>query len=412
MSSSSDDDDASTQHSIDNHADSCAPPPPLKVATEPPEGDDFVDNYTIEDEHNSLSQQIVHYVGGYVQQEHWVACKATLVFHAGALTAKSVVTNKAAMEQYCLKTYQRLVASLDANFFSDNARNFFLHSFKKKDQPMTAHALFRNYNDSRCHMRSAIIPLLPRNFSSMPSGKGFHETFNNIFVNAFHNDLVQLKGVSMEEAMQSLPPPLWEYKKRPWYYGLCVKVFRKDPQLAPDVKEVLSDKTNKTVSRAKLKRNRQYRCNSHFSSPSYSSSNQSSAGHTSGSNKKHKSTLVNDDDDENRQQQEQEDKQIRTRLTWAKVHSAKALQVSSKVASRLGRIDELEKTLNLLDRMRKVIGEDSYKARVDTVLASLPDPSSYVNEVLAEDPEVEVIAVVNRHCNSNYDENFDLSSEE
>jgi hypothetical protein len=130
--SSDDDYDASARSSSDGNR----PLPPSEVAVEPKD-DGFVDNYFIDDEHeHSLSEQIVHYVGGYVQPEHWLACKATLVFHAGAMTSKSVVTNKAAMEQYCLRTYIALVGSLDSNFFNDNARGFFLHSFKKKDQPI------------------------------------------------------------------------------------------------------------------------------------------------------------------------------------------------------------------------------------------------------------------------------------
>ena len=364
---SDDGDDDASAHSNDNQPLI----PPLEVAAEP-EDDCFIDNYAINDEHdNSLSERIVHYVGGYVQREHWAACKATLAFHAGAITSKSVVTNKASMEQYCLTTYNSLVSSLDSTFFGDDARAFFLHSFKKKDQPMTAHALYRYYNDSRSKMRSVIIPLLPANYATMKSGKGFHETFNQVFVNAFRKELMRTKGISVEEANQVLPPPYWEYKKLPWFFGLCVKIFRKDPQLAPDVKEVMLDKSNETVSRAKLIRARQYRhrATNSLSSPSLSSSDEALP---CTSKKKQKVK---------REQVDEEDKENRTRIAWARVNSAKALQVSSKVASRLGRFDEVIKTLDILDRMRPVIGESVYTARVDAALASLPDPTSYTREI-------------------------------
>jgi hypothetical protein len=82
-----------------------------------------------------------------------------------------------------------------------------------------------------------------------------------------------------------------------------------------------------------------------------------------------------------REQVDKEDKENRTRIAWARVNSAKALQVSSKVASRLGRFDEVIKTLDILDRMRPVIGESVYTARVDAALASLPDPTSYTREI-------------------------------
>ena len=108
---SDDDDDCFSAHSSDGN---------LEVAAEP-EDDGFVDNYAINDEHeHSLSERIVHYVGGYVQQEHWVACKATLVFHAGAVTYKAMTTNKVAMETYCLRIYNSLVGSLDSEFFNDD----------------------------------------------------------------------------------------------------------------------------------------------------------------------------------------------------------------------------------------------------------------------------------------------------
>jgi predicted RNA binding protein YcfA (HicA-like mRNA interferase family) len=34
-----------------------------------------------------LKEQMVHYVGGHVMPKHSMACKATLVFHAGATVA-------------------------------------------------------------------------------------------------------------------------------------------------------------------------------------------------------------------------------------------------------------------------------------------------------------------------------------
>jgi hypothetical protein len=52
------------------------------------------------------------------------------------------------------------------------------------------------------------------------------------------------------------PPPMWEYstKRMPWFLGLAVTIFRRDPQLAPNVANVLGDVSNLPVSRAELKR--------------------------------------------------------------------------------------------------------------------------------------------------------------
>ena len=54
-----------------------------------------------------------------------------------------------------------------------------------------------------------------------------------------------------------LPPPNWEYLKSPWYFGLVVKIFRRDPQLALDVADVMTDLSNVPLSRAELKRRKQ-----------------------------------------------------------------------------------------------------------------------------------------------------------
>jgi hypothetical protein len=50
---------------------------------------------------------------------------------------------------------------------------------------------------------------------------------------------------------------MWEYTKMPWFLGLAVKIFRRDPQLAPNVADVLGDVENLPVSRAVLKRRKQ-----------------------------------------------------------------------------------------------------------------------------------------------------------
>ena len=53
------------------------------------------------------------------------------------------------------------------------------------------------------------------------------------------------------------PPPLWEFSKLPWYLGLAVKIFRRDPQLAPNVGDVMCDPANIPISRAAMKRKKQ-----------------------------------------------------------------------------------------------------------------------------------------------------------
>ena len=97
---------------------------------------------------------------------------------------------------------------------------------------------------------------------------------------------------------------------------LCVKIFMKDPQLAPDVKEGLPDKSNQTVSRAKLICCCQYRSNSHFSSHSLSSSSEEQASSSSSKCQERES------DAETRGGRSQAKQ---SRFAWVKVESAKAL---------------------------------------------------------------------------------------
>jgi len=160
----------------------------VHVAAQPMFADDeadhnsgtFVDNYNMDsggsnggDEDFTLSKKMVHYLGGHVVTEHWTACKATLVFFAGALTSKLTVMNKVGKEAACLEAYKAAIGDLDPLHFCPESISFFSHSFRKKDGAMTAEPLYRYYLDSRSKMRSLIIPLFPTTFASMKSGLGF-----------------------------------------------------------------------------------------------------------------------------------------------------------------------------------------------------------------------------------------------
>ena len=244
---------------------------------------------------------------------------------------------------------------------------------------MTAYPLYRYFSDSRRDMRAALIPLFPRNFHSMRSGKGFHDTCNDVFVAAYRRELVTAKGFTEEAASQELPPQFWEYKKIPWCFSLTVKIFRKHPQLAPDVSKVLADKSNATISRAVLKREKQLKRMVHHSSsassksafdtPVATSSVHSSCTKTSNGNMSKKIKTEPGSGSDNRS------------LVWAKVHTARAVALQSNVAKRVGKVKELEKMLDLLDRMRPVIGDIEYAKRVSDLAASMPNPSSYNTDV-------------------------------
>ena len=65
------------------------------------------------------------------------------------------------------------------------------------------------------------------------------------------------------------------------------------------------------------------------------------------------------------------------KLLWAKVLASKSQAENTNIAKRMGKMEELEKAMTLLDKMRKVIGEDNYKAKVVSVLDAFPVFSTF-----------------------------------
>ena len=202
----------------------------------------------------------------------------------------------------------------------------------------------------------------------MKSGRGFHESCNDVFVKAYRRDLMRSKKLmTEEEADGELPPYLWEYKKSPWFLALAVKIFRRDPQLAPDVSDVMLDKENIPVSRAALLRIKQEKAAAAVLVKGRRNRNGyqnggSEAGADVGSVVHIAEAIKN-----------------KRKAAWAKVQTARAMAMQSKISQRLGRFSELEKAMDLLDRMRTVIGEVQYRAKVATVAASFPEDFATFN---------------------------------
>jgi len=272
------------------------------------------------------------------------------------------------MQSACLEGYRSLVLERDPTYFGDNARVYFLASFYKKDKLMSGEPLFLYFQDSRNKMRSFLVPLLPKDLMAMKSWRGFHETCHNIVVAQFRKEYVNgtnfRLAMSQAEADQMIPPPFWEYKKPPWTFFLCVKIFRRHPQLAPNVVEVLNDIANRPESRAAMKRKAQV--------AAYEKRN-----------KQMKQIIVKQEEG-NVQHSTVADQLVIARnqkkALWAKVHMAKAMAESANVTRKLGEIDAHEKNLTLLERFRHVLGEDMYKARVQELFSSMPSPMSFADD--------------------------------
>ncbi|KAI2514371.1 hypothetical protein MHU86_264 [Fragilaria crotonensis] len=296
----------------------------------------------------------------------WHAKQATLVFYAGSTTCKLAPTTKTGREAATLQAYNNAIADLDKSQFNSNAILFFRQSFRDKEKPMTGYALYRYYLDSRSAMRSTIIPLFPTNFNEMKSGRGFHESVNAAFTNMYRKELTtRVKDrMTQEEADQETPPMFWEYKEKPWYFGLAVKVYRRDLQLAPITNDVAEDPSNAPVCRAVLKRHKQYK--SHGTCMEMKK--------MSGTKKlgvPANEVLVIDVDAE---EEKEHKKKRKTSLFAANV-------MTSNLTIRMGQMQELKEALNFLDRMRPIIGDEEYAKLAKKYLSFLPDPATFTNEV-------------------------------
>ena len=180
-----------------------------------------------------------------------------------------------------------------------------------------------------------------------------------------------------EEIDDLFPPQHWEFTKSPWYYGLLVKIYRRDPQLALDVAAVMKDPTNVPVSRAVLRRNAQEkarRMNDATPSPptdcsvltSSDSSFVTPSMNVRSSVAMHATTSGAHTD---------------SRLTWAKVIASKAHAETTNSAKRMGKMEELEKGMALLEKMRSVIGDDLYANQVRCLFAALPNFKAFDSAV-------------------------------
>ena len=256
-------------------------------------------------------------------------------------------------------------------------------------------------------MRGLILPSVGSTFVTMKSGKGFHETCNNFIVTVYRRDIskdtMTKPGIPWTDAEQTLPPAIYEYKKVPWVCFLCVKIFSKHVQLAPDVAAVMNDVTNKTESRETVKRKARDAVSLEESSTKKLPPTRRSA--TPVSSKKEKIVLIKKEGGTDDGVYIKKEKGFgkahsgkkegaavlggarlddvaknRKHVVWSKVHMAKAMEQSANANNKLAELDAIKKSLSLLDIMREVMGEVAYNARVRSLAQSMPDTSSFARD--------------------------------
>jgi hypothetical protein len=197
--------------------------------------EEFVNNYDLtlgNNDNYTLSDKMVHYCGGQILQVHWSACKAM---------------KKPEIEKLCLEIYYTAIEELDVEHFDKDARDFFCHSFQKKEEPMCAHSLLWYYNDSRAKICRDVLQYFPKELVTMKSGCGFHESCNEVYANAYRRlgmANAKVKGgtpkCTAEEVEEMYPSQHWEFKKSLalWFVD---KKIRRNPQLALHVASVKDD---------------------------------------------------------------------------------------------------------------------------------------------------------------------------
>ena len=268
----------------------------------------------------------------------------------------------------------------------------FCRSFRKKDEPVTAEHLYRYYLDSRRTMRTVILPVFPKDFVSLKSGKGFHESCSEVYATAHRQEMAKInaKGVPKytSDVLKTMqPPPLWEFSKLPWYLGLAVKIFRRNPQLAPNVGDVICDLANIPISRAAMKRKNQMEGHHPISftgSNKRSTSYSTSVSHLSsiGKERRYKPTFffvlphflpvsplsfllpsrflvpttmhTGEVDAATAHHSAAASVNAKKKLLWTKVLTAKSLAQNSNVTMRMAKTEELKNVMELLKEMRGV----------------------------------------------------------
>ena len=101
---------------------------------------------------------------------------------------------------------------------------------------------------------------------------------------------------------------------------------------------------------------------------------------------------------------------VQKQASLAKARVAKAMEQTSNVGKRMAKIEELEKHLNLLDRIRPTIGEMAYETRVRALAKSLLNPESFSKDVevialdLSEDDDDKYKKKEDNYPNSHQDD--------
>jgi hypothetical protein len=198
-----------------------------------------------------------------------------------------------------------------------------------------------------------------------------------------------------EEIEEMHPPHHWEYTKSPWHFGLLVKIFRRDPQLALHVASVMSDPANTPVSRAELRHQKQASIlkekrgknkenrgpprsinisNATKTSSSLSCLSTSSVGR--GGGLKAAANVSGGSEFADSAAEEEEKRVNDAKILISTTHANQHL-----LNRRMGKLDEIERTMAALEKMKPYIPAHLYAEKMRSAFASLPVFDTYETDV-------------------------------
>ena len=145
---------------------------------------------------------------------------------------------------------------------------------------------------------------------------------------------------------------------------LCVKIFRKNIHLPPNVAKVLNNIANTVNSRAVVRHKAQ---NDRFKKTG--DNNHKVLVKIKNEFRGRSSTLVRHGQESATRAQKHH--------SWAQVHMAKAMEENANVSRKMAEMDAFEKRLSFLEWTRDVLGEEDYKARVKALVLDIPTAKNF-----------------------------------
>ena len=138
--------------------------------------EEFVDNDNLTLGNNddyTLSDKMVHYCGGQILQVHWSACKAVLAFYYAGLRVSKGKTTKSKSLTLNISTRMLVIFSVTPS--------------RRRKNPClpTLFGVTTTTPQGQKFAGILLVQYFPKELVTMKSGRGFHESCNEVYVKAY-----------------------------------------------------------------------------------------------------------------------------------------------------------------------------------------------------------------------------------